>query len=328
MDKEYIIRIIKGECSLDEKEKFFEQLSSDKELMRDYILLKNKHVISTLPYKPGYETLLRIRNTKNRAFDILVKIAAVLFIPLFTWFLFNLSDTGKKNDNSFEKTTSYLSGTGIRYKVDSGIKATLTLPDSSKVWLNSDSYLDIPEDFGKSNRIVYLSGEGYFDIESDETSPFLIKTPGSFMVKVTGTEFNLSCYEDDKNMKITLLKGSLQVIKETDNEIINVNALEEVVINYKTLEDKTENQIDTNYAKAWKDGNLRFKNTPMDEVIRKMERWYGIKISVDNPDVYKHTFTADFESESINQVLNLLSISTNITYDITGNNVRLGISAK
>jgi len=328
MDQEYIIRIINGECTADEKEGFFERLSSDKELMQEYVRLKNKHIISTLPYSPGIETILRNKRPKTQIFSILTKIAAILFIPLFAWFIYNLSNDKKIPGAKFEEITSYVSGTGVRYKVNSGIKATLTLPDSSKVWLNSDSYLDIPNNFSKNNRTVYLSGEGYFEIESDTTSPFIIKTPGSILVRVTGTEFNLSCYENDKNMKLTLLKGSLELVREKDNEIIKVQPLEEVIINYKTLENKLDTNIDKSYASAWKEGSLRFINTPMDEVIRKMERWFGVQIAVENPDVYKDTFTADFESESIVQVLNLLSISANISYEIKGNKVSLGISSK
>jgi len=328
MDQEYIIKIIKGECSADEKESFFKLLSSDKELMQEYVRLKNKHIISTLPYSPGIETLLRNKRSNMQIFSIFTKIAAILFIPLFAWFIYNLSNDEKITGAKFEEITSYVSGTGVRYKVNSGIKATLTLPDSSKVWLNSDSYLDIPKSFSKNNRTVFLSGEGYFEIESDTTSPFLIKTPRSIMVRVTGTEFNLSCYENDKNMKLTLLKGSLELVREKDNEIIKVQPLEEVVIDYITLENKLDTKVDKNYATAWKEGSLRFMNTPMDEVLRKMERWFGVQITVENPDVYKDTFTADFESESIVQVLNLLSISANISYEIKGNKVRLGISSK
>jgi len=252
----------------------------------------------------------------------------VLFIPLFAWFIYDLVNEKRGIESNYKAIASYELATGVRYKVNTGIKAMLTLPDSTMIWLNSGSYLDVPKDFGKNNRKVYLSGEGYFDVVSDKTSPFIISTPKSISVRVTGTQFNLSCYENDNNMKLTLLKGSLELIREENNEIITVKPDEEVIINYQTLESKLDTTVDTKYAIAWKEGNLRFVDTPMAEVVRKMERWFGVQVTVDNPAIYKHTFTADFESESVTQVLNLLEISTNISYEIKGNKIRLSMSSK
>lgn len=328
MDQEYILKIIKGECSADERERFFELLSSDKALMQEYARLKNKYVINTLPYSPSINTLSSKGQPKHRLIQVITKIAAVLFIPLLAWSVYNLIQESKNAGNDLSSITSYELGTGVRYEVNKGIKAMLTLPDSTVIWLNSGSYLDVPKNFTKSNRIVYLSGEGYFEVESDKNSPFQIMTPKSVIVRVTGTQFNLSCYDNDKNMKLTLIKGSLELIKQNDKDTISVKPNEEVIINYKTLEDKLDTLVDTKYAIAWKDGNLRFVDSPMDEVVRKMERWYGIQITVDNPDIYKQTFTADFDSESVTQVLNLLEISTNISHEIKGNRVRLSMSSK
>jgi len=327
MDQEYILRIIKGECSPDEREKFFEQISSDKILMQEYARLKNKHILATLPYSPSVKTLLNNRKPKRQFIYLLTKIAAVLFIPLFAWFIYDLVNEKRGIESNYKAIASYELATGVRYKVNTGIKAMLTLPDSTMIWLNSGSYLDVPKDFGKNNRKVYLSGEGYFDVVSDKTSPFIISTPKSISVRVTGTQFNLSCYENDNNMKLTLLKGSLELIREENNEIITVKPDEEVIINYQTLESKLDTTVDTKYAIAWKEGNLRFVDTPMAEVVRKMERWFGVQVTVDNPAIYKHTFTADFESESVTQVLNLLEISTNISYEIKGNKIRLSMSS-
>jgi len=327
MDQEYILRIIKGECSPDEREKFFEQISSDKILMQEYARLKNKHILTTLPYSPSVKTLLNNKKPKRQFIHVLAKIAAVLFIPLFAWFIYDLINEKKGIESNYKAIASYELATGVRYKVNIGIKAMLTLPDSTMIWLNSGSYLDVPKDFGKNNRKVYLSGEGYFDVVSDKTSPFIISTPKSISVRVTGTQFNLSCYENDNNMKLTLLKGSLELIREENNEIITVKPDEEVIINYQTLESKLDTTVDTKYAIAWKEGNLRFVDTPMAEVVRKMERWFGVQVTVDNPAIYKHTFTADFESESVTQVLNLLEISTNISYEIKGNKIRLSMSS-
>ena len=292
-------------------------------LARKYARVKNKHMIETLPYRPGAETLRHTEKPKRKIIPTLTKIAAVLFIPLLAYFAYDLFAGHKTSDEVFKTFASYETATGVRYSVNTGVKATVTLPDCTKVWLNSGSYLDIPDDFGRDNRLVFLSGEGYFDVESDERSPFLIKTPKAIVVGVTGTEFNLSCYENDRSMKLTLLKGSLELIRENDNEVINVRSNEQVVIDYESLDEKLDTGADTEYATAWKEGSLRFENTPMDEVVRRLERWYGFHVSVGDPAILKHSFTADFESESISQVLGLMERTVGISYEIDGNKVRL-----
>ena len=74
---------------------------------------------------------------------------------------------------------------------------------------------------------------------------------------------------------------------------------------------------------AWREGYLVFNNTPMDAVIRRMERWYGVNINVRNPQILNYRMTAEFESESLIQVLEILKISSNIRYRVNGTQVTL-----
>lgn len=329
MEQEYILKIIRGEVPPDERERFFEQVAADPELASRYARVKNQYIMDTLPYAPSAGTIMGIKPKKQRRLiPALIKAAAVLFIPLVAYVAYDILGSPAVADDVFRTVASYSAATGVRYRVDTGVKANVTLPDSTHVWLNSDSYLDVPEDFGAENRVVFLSGEGYFDVESDEGSPFLIKTPRDIVVRVTGTEFNLSCYENDPEMMLTLLKGSLELISQKDSEIIDVKPNQQIRIDYRSRERKLDPQADTAYATAWKEGSLRFENTPMDEVVRRLERWYGIHIAVDDPAILKHSFTADFESESVGQVLGLMQITVGISYEIEGNRVRLYTSSR
>lgn len=315
-----ILKIIEGECTPDEKRRFFKQLSEDKLLEQEYIRIKNEYVLSTLPNNPTSTVSVGRKKRKYNIIPLMTKIAAVMSIPFLLYFVLDII---KENDDlSDKKITEYKQGVGVKYSVNPGVKASFILSDSTKVWLNSGSYLNIPSDFNKDNRIVSLSGEGFFDVQSDSISPFIIHTPQNIKVKVTGTEFNLSCYEDDKNMKVTLLKGALQLIQQ-DSEAIEIKPDEQIIIEYKSLVNKLDPKADTEYATAWKSGFLRFIDTPFDEVIRKLERWYGVNIALKDQSLLEHRFTADFESESIIQVLDLLSIIMPISYKIEGNNVVL-----
>lgn len=315
MDKKHILRIVKGEGTEEERKLFFEQLASDQELADEYSKVKNSFTINSLPNTPDPRSFLKPKTKRLKLFTIITRVAAVLFIPLMGYFTYNVLTNTKIDDTP----SIYRFGTGVQYVVNPGIKASLTLPDSTRVWLNSESYLNIPTDFSEDNRIVMLSGEGYFEVKSNQHSPFIINTHANIKVKVTGTKFNLSCYENDPNMKISLLNGSLDLIKN-DKEIIAVKPQEQVIIEYSSLKDLHEPEADIDYAIAWKEGFLRFNNTPMDEVLRKLERWFGVDITVQDSRILKHLFTADFESESLTQVLELMKITANIHYEILESN--------
>lgn len=320
MDYRYILKIVKGECTPEEKESFFKQVSEDKLLEQEYVRIKNEYTLQSLPYIPDSTVSLNQKKNNSGFITWLTRIAAILFIPLMAYFVYSMFTREHVTKNEAEHL--YKSGAGVQYAVNKGVKASLILPDSTKVWLNSGSLLKIPNDFSTKKRTVSLSGEAYFDVKPDSTSPFIINTSKDIMVRVTGTQFNLSCYDNDENMKVTLLTGALQVIPKNKNAIM-IKRAEQVVIQYSSLQNKLNTHADTEYATAWKQGFLRFNNTPLDEVIRKLERWYGVNITIDSKTISDYNFTADFESESIIQVLELLKITTSISYSIEGNTIAL-----
>lgn len=322
MDQQYILNIVKGGGTEQERQAFFKQVTGNKELAREYARLKNEFIINSLPYRPDMAMLFNERKPENRIIHTLIKVAAILFIPLLAYFTYDMINNFNQPDTVTKDITPYKAGTGVRYTVNTGVKANLILPDSTKVWLNSGSYLDIPSDFSNNNREIFLMGEAYFDVKPDPSSPFWVNTIKDIVIKVTGTEFNLSCYENDDNMKLTLFSGSLELIKDK-KQVISVQPEEQVIIAYNTLKDDLVTLKDVEYVSAWKKGYLRFENTPMDEVLRKLERWYGVRISVEDTTILQYSFTADFESESLSQVLELMKITTGINYQIDSNNVRL-----
>ncbi len=321
MDKHDILRIIKGECSAEERDAFYERLANDPGLAGLYAEVKNEHVFNTLPYSSN--GVFEYNRPTRRLWPMISKIAAIIAIPLLLFTLYDKVFTGHLKDES--KTLSIPGQTAamMTYYVNNGVKGYVVLPDSSRVWLNSGSSLNFPAEFNNIGRVVTLSGEGYFDIQPNKDWPFYIKTPKNILVKVTGTEFNLSCYVNDPALKFTLISGSVELIREESNKKINVRPNEEIIIrDHSSREDNIMN-ADIGYTTAWKEGYLKFENSPMDEVIRRLERWYGVTIEVSSSEIINYQFTANFESESITRVLELLQISSDISYEIKDNNIRL-----
>ena len=201
----------------------------------------------------------------------------------------------------------------LNYKVNPGVKGMIVLPDGSEVILNSASTLRTPAQFENGKRVVELEGEGYFKVESNPDWPMYVKTLKGVTVKVTGTEFNLSTYSDDAALKLTLVRGKVSLLDEKNETEVAVRENEEIVVGAKAkLEKPTHKPADLRLNTSWKDGYLVFDNTPIREVIKKMERWYGVEITVADSKVMNNTFTASFRSESLQQVLTLLDITCGI----------------
>lgn len=207
----------------------------------------------------------------------------------------------------------------ISYIVNPGVKGHVILPDSSEVWLNSATELRCPSTFEDGKRVVELNGEGYFKVRHNADWPMYVRTCKGVTVKVTGTEFDLSSYSDDAQLKITLVNGSVQLMDEERGSSIPVKVNEEVSVRGREgLSASERKAANMKVNTSWKDGFLVFDNTPVEEVVKKLNRWYGINIAVTNPALMDHKVTAAFYSESISQVLDLMRITCGINSTIRG----------
>lgn len=336
IDKEYIIKVIEHKLPEGERKAFFDKVVEDSVLSDLYTEVKNEYTMENLPNSPEgtvfYEQFKKKNSKGNniKFLTYLTRVAAILFIPLCIYFIYNDLPTllkKEKSEKSFSQIVKEQHESMSRYYVHNGTKGFIEFPDGSKVWLNSGSQLEFPTRFSGSSRVATLSGEGYFEIVSNKEWPFYIKTPKGITIKVTGTSFNLSCYEDDPAFKLSMLTGSLVLERDTDRSRIDVSQNEEIVIADKSLsknqiiKSKLPEEIET--ATAWKDGSLIFDDVPMDEVIKKVERWFGVTIFIANPNILQFRYTAEFKEESITQVLDAIKVTSNISYTIKGKDVKL-----
>ena len=154
-------------------------------------------------------------------------------------------------------------------EVPRGGEFSFLLPDSTTVFLNAESRLRFPDRFVPgSERIVYLSGEAYFDVKRDPRSPFLVCLEHS-AVKVTGTSFNVKAYPDDTNEATTLISGTVSMGIGTTEQWIVLKPGEQGYYDAtrKTLLQQT---VDVNYYTAWKDGVFAFYRQPLEEVMKTL----------------------------------------------------------
>ena len=206
------------------------------------------------------------------------------------------------------------------------------LPDSSKVWLNSDSRITYPEYFSGETRNISLSGEAYFEVTKDSIHPMIVKTDRNFSIEVIGTSFNLKCYKNDNNIEATLYSGIIKAnynnVATLKNETLTLKPNESFIYNESKAIGTSNNNKPFYYPepeklKAWKDGTLIFNETPMLEVIKILERWHGTTFIITDKEIYNYNLSAEFKSESIIQILEIMKLIMPIDYNYSNNVVTL-----
>ena len=191
-------------------------------------------------------------------------------------------------------------------EVPRGGEFSFLLPDSTTVFLNAESRLRFPDRFVPgSERIVYLSGEAYFDVKRDPRSPFLVCLEHS-AVKVTGTSFNVKAYPDDTNEATTLISGTVSMGIGTTEQWIVLKPGEQGYYDAtrKTLLQQT---VDVNYYTAWKDGVFAFYRQPLEEVMKTLGCWYLFDTHYQNEALKSILYTGKINRHA--SILSLIHIS-------------------
>lgn len=193
----------------------------------------------------------------------------------------------------------------------------LLLPDDSKVWLNAGSTLRFPTSFSHTHeRKVFLSGEAYFEVQKKVDQPFRVVN-GIQIVEVLGTEFNVSCYEGDKSMKTTLVNGKVKINNST-------------IISPDQQATSFDDKVIVKAVKAidfiqWKNGVFSFQNETIVEVMRKISRWYDVKVSFQSQDMLQVTFTGTISKDvGVKNVLRVLEESSELKFNYIDNKIIVG----
>ena len=149
----------------------------------------------------------------------------------------------------------------------------VTLPDGSKVWLNASSSLKYPTRFIGNERLVSLSGEGYFDISPRQSAPFIVET-GKSRVEVLGTHFDVCAYQDEPTLRTTLVEGKVRVKAGNSSKVLDPG--EQFVLNGDGTQSVAK--ADTSEVVAWKDGNFSFDDMDLQTAFRQIARWYDVDV--------------------------------------------------
>ncbi len=196
---------------------------------------------------------------------------------------------------------------------------TIHLPDGSTVILNAESKLNYPSSFAGTNREVYLTGEGYFDIKHNPHQPFLVHT-GKITIRVLGTAFDIKAYPSDKSIEVTVTRGKVQVLKE--NKSLGLITANQQISFSKYTEEFIEKAVDTKPILAWKPSEIVFNDMTMLDAAKKIEQRFNTTVEFANDAIKNCRVTATFsEDDMMEEMLTVICGVTKTNYKVTKNKV-------
>jgi transmembrane sensor len=312
-------------------------------------------LLETIRKKSGIDSeeeapnILSVKNWKF-SFTTFLRYAAIfIFAFALTWFL------KPSSGNEFSNAKPQF----FNIKVAYGSKTTIELPDSSVVVLNSGSTLSYPNKFETESRTVKLTGEAFFEVKKNSKRPFYVKTK-DVTIRVLGTKFNVKSYPDENTSETTLVSGSVEILQNSvQNDKAKKNNIASIFLkpNQKAIFTRTtgitelkdlnkeqpkervktepiapiqliakiadQDQKETDIDIAWKNNKLILNNDRFGDIIKILERWYNVDITLQNPSLADVRFSAKFDRESIADVLNALKIIEPFHYEINKNIVTI-----
>ncbi|MET3878108.1 FecR domain-containing protein [Chitinophaga sp. OAE865] len=203
--------------------------------------------------------------------------------------------------------------------VPKGGQYELTLPDGTRVWLNAASSLTYPVAFTGKERVVTLNGEAYFEVAKNPGKPFLVDVGGKQTVEVLGTHFDIKAYNDDPDIRTTLLEGSVKINAKNSHTIIKPGQM--AVNNLKTP--LIVRNADLDEVMGWKNGLFVFNDERIEDVLRAVARWYDVEVEYQADVSQKKLRGVVSKYKSIRELLDNIAITSGIHYKIEGRRVIL-----
>lgn len=252
------------------------------------------------------------------------------------------------NNSHQNKDTASASSPVNEITINPGSRSKVRLPDGSQVWINSGSKLTYHNSFAGSTREVQLDGEAYFDVVKDAAHPFIVHTSG-IDIKVLGTAFNVKAYKAESFIEATLIHGSIEVINKNrpGAPTVMLKPHEKLVYNKFQVADPRDQRADISIPAesdsysitikplskniadsdivetAWVYNKLTFEDERFEDLARKMERWYNVKISLDNEKLKNHRVSGSFLNETAEEAIKELQFLIPFRYSVKNNEISI-----
>jgi len=211
-------------------------------------------------------------------------------------------------------------------------RATLTLPDSSKVTLNTETRLEIPASFGRRTRDVYLDGEAYFEVAHDHKRPFRVHA-GSAVTEVLGTKFGVRAREEESAVQVAVAEGRVGLSSPPGALSTNVdrgNNGERTVLERGDVGRLAPNGlasvahgVDVSRILGWTEGRLAFDRTPLPQVLAELDRWFDRDFVLGDSSLAELRLTTSLRGESLGEAIAVLEAALAVKARVVGRTVIL-----
>lgn len=313
--KEEIWKLVTGNISGGEKCAIWSEIENDKDAKAEYNEIKNTWALLSstkeMPVAEANEMYSRFRehlpsstNTRRMRLNNLFKYAAIFILGVA---IASLSVY-------FTESKGWLgSGKEFMHTVvaDKGQISKVILPDSSVVWINSGSKITYNSEFAENNRKIELVGQAFFQAAQNKKIPFVVDVNG-FLVKVLGTKFDVNAYSGEKNIRVVLESGRVELHQLSDRNFKYTLSPGEMATFNPENKKLTIDKVKPELFSSWKEGVLIFRDKPMAEVLDELQRRYNIDIEVKDQDIYKSVFTARLSDEPLDKVLKSMEFSCSL----------------
>ena len=270
--------------------------------------------------------LMPKKDPSIKRLDIFYKVAASILVLIGTFWMYKVAYTHQEIIQQ---------ATVLKYvtvQANSGEQKKFSFSDGSKVVLNASSKIHYREDYGYGSRTVYLEGEAYFEVNHNHALPFIVQTRKS-VVEDIGTKFNIKAYREENEEQVVVSEGSVKV---SSNNLLDAFTPDEskadkitsVIVDQGhqvTVSDKKNqlivNRADLSLSLGWLNQHLIFDREPLAQVIKKLERFYDVEVTVNDPKLLTHKITGSFENERLENVLKVISISLEMEFSKNGKEV-------
>lgn len=312
MKRSLLLKYLRGETSAPERIEVLHWLDDDPANMEEF-----RHLRQIFDASLCNDDEFRLVNPIRRSYGQYIRIAAsfALLCVLAAALFFSGYYTSRNS--------SALLATNVSVPV--GQRTEITLSDGTTVWLNSNSSLNVPENGDGSSRNVVIDGEAYFEVSHDPKHPFIVNT-GKYQVKVLGTKFNVSAYNNSPEFSTRLFEGAVEVMSLADSSLVTLKPNEEATLSAdgKLMKSRF---FDEDGAPLWIKGIYFFENADYATIFRKMEEYYKVRIDVRNPEILNYRCTCKFRQEDgLRHVLKALQQIHHFNYKWTTNNETVIIS--
>ncbi len=251
-----------------------------------------------------------IGNTRTARFSRMnfLRWAAIICLPLcIAFFIYNQTGFSQKLSKP------------VIVKAAKGDKVSIELPDETEIILNSASRLSYPNDFGQKIRHVELSGEAYFKVSPNEKFPFIVRA-GGVEIKVLGTSFNITAYEESEETTIVLLDGKVEVYAPNEKQTmlpgdkLKYNRMSHLI---------TTNKVNSSNYIGWTTGKLYFENESLKDIIQALTRIYDVKIHCKSEKLLKEHFTGTIPAGDIRKALEIITLTSGFKYSMENSTIIL-----